>query len=72
MAHTQTRYESTKEFKPVWDAQPVGTIAWMVKIFNGDTGNCEGREYTFDSNDLEDMEAVSDGYFYETYKLRKS
>ena len=67
----QTRFESSKEFRPIWDSLPKGTIAWKVKIYDGNSGNLSGVEYTLDKNDIEDMEAVSEGYFYETYKLIK-
>lgn len=69
---TQTRFESTKEFKPIWDSVPAGTIAWKVKTFDGNTGNCVGIEYTLDRDeDIEDMKQVSAGYYTETYKLTK-
>lgn len=67
----QTRYETSKEFKPVWDLLPSGSIAWKVKTYNGDTGNCVGIEYTTDQMDLSDMKEVSCGYFTETYKITK-
>lgn len=67
-----TRFESTKEFKPVWETLEPGTKAWKVKTFDGNTGNCVGIEYTLDpDNDLEDMKEVSDGYFTETWTLTK-
>ena len=68
---TQTLFESTKEFKPIWDSLPKGTVCWKVKTFDGNTGNSAGIEYTLDRNDLEAMTAVSDGYFFETYKMTK-
>jgi len=68
---TQTKFESSKEFRPIWDTLPSGTIVWKIKIFNGNTGNLSSIEYTLDANDLEDMEAVSDGYYYETHKMTK-
>ncbi len=71
MTTTQTLFESTKEFKPVWETLPAGTIAWKVKTFDGNTGNCVGIEYTLDSENLQDMKEVSDGYFTETWKMTK-
>lgn len=69
---TKTRFESTSEFKPIWETMPIGTEAWMVNTFDGDSGECVGREYTLDCDeDLDDMKEVSDGYFFETYKLVK-
>lgn len=71
MITSQTRFESSKEFKPIWDSLPKGTKAWKVKTFDGNTGNCVGIEYTLDSEDLQDMKEVSGGYFTETWKLTK-
>lgn len=72
MTTTQTRFESTKEFNPIWENCPKGTLAWKVKTFDGNTGNCVGIEYTLDKEaDLSDMKEVSDGYFTETWKLTK-
>lgn len=66
----QTRYESTKEFRPIWEAAPVGTVAYKVKTYN-DSGDCVGIEYTLDREDLEDMKEVSEGYFTDTWKMTK-
>ena len=44
---------------------------WKVKTFDGNTGNCVGIEYTLEPDDLPDMKEVSDGYFTETWKLKK-
>jgi hypothetical protein len=69
--NTQTRFESTKEFKPIWESLPAGSIAWKVKTFNGNSGTCVGIEYTLDHDDVADMKEVSDGYFVECYRLTK-
>jgi len=72
MKTTQTRFESTKEFKPIWENLSAGTIAWKVKTFDGNTGKCVGIEYTLDRDeDLADMKTVSAGYFTETWKMTK-
>lgn len=68
---TQTHFETSKEFKPIWESLASGTLAWKVKTFDGNTGNCVSIEYTLDRNDLEDMKAVTYGYFTETYRLTK-
>jgi hypothetical protein len=67
----KTLFESSLEFRPVWDNLPAGTIAWKVKTFDGNTGNCVSIEYTLDKSDLADMRTVACGYFTETYKLTK-
>ena len=68
---TQTRFETTKDFKPIWETLPQGSTAWKVKTFNGNTGKCCGIEYTLDYDDIADMKEVSDGYFTETYHITK-
>lgn len=69
--NTQTRFESSKEFKPIWESLAKGTKAWKVKTFDGNSGNCIAIEYTIDQNDLPDMRTVSEGYFTETWIIRK-
>lgn len=68
---TQTRFESSKEFKPIWEALPPSSMAWKVKTFDGNSGKCVSIEYTLDHDDVADMKEVSDGYFTETYKITR-
>lgn len=67
--NTQTRFETSAEFKPIWESLPSGTIAYKVKTYDGNSGKCVAIEYTLDNDDLEDMKEVSDGYFTETYRI---
>ena len=69
--NTQTRFETSNEFKPIWESLPAGTIVWKVKTYDGNNAKCVGIEYTLDQDDLADMKEVSFGYFTETYKMIK-
>ena len=69
---TQTRFETTNEFKPIWESLPAGSVAWKVKTIDGNNGKCVGIEYTLNyDEDIADMKEVSDGYFTETWRISK-
>jgi hypothetical protein len=63
-------YEGKKEWTPIYEQLPSGTIYWKVKCYDGD-GNYYGADYTLDDSNLESMRSFSDGYFSATYKCVK-
>lgn len=64
--------------KKEWAEQPTGTRAYMVKTYNGNTGNCVDIEYVLktgdddETDDLNDARCVASGYFTDTFNVKKS